>query len=46
MFIVSSGRSRETFSLVVCLAVAGVGIGVGMESCLAVGTERQGNSAF
>lgn len=36
MLRVSSRCARETFPLVVCLAVAEVGIGVGMESCLAV----------
>lgn len=36
MFSVSSGRAQETFPLVVCLAVAGVGPGVGMQNCLAV----------
>lgn len=33
---VSSGRAQEMFPLVVCLAVVGMGVGVGMESCLAV----------
>lgn len=36
MLTVSSGRAQEMFPLVVCLAVVGVGIGVGMEGCLAV----------